>query len=325
LKAADAGNSRSPPDRAPDLSLARFWSPRYWPTWIVLAAMHVAARLPFAWQLALGRVLGGVLRRLKHRELRTTRRNLEICFPELGAAEREALLKRHFEAVGTSFAEMGFGWFAPIEDVLARVTIAGREHLDAALAAGKGVLLFTAHFTTLEVGVAVLEALAPRASCMYRPQRNAMMDVMILRGRSRFAHEQIPRDNVRALLRNLRHNYAVVYLPDQTYLGKQSELLPFFGEPAVTNTATSKLAAISGAAVLPYFFRRLPGTQGYRVDIGGPLADFPSGDAAADSARLFALLESYIRLAPEQYLWLYKKFKGRPAPYADAYAEPRER
>jgi KDO2-lipid IV(A) lauroyltransferase len=167
--------------------------------------------------------------------------------------------------------------------------------------------------------------ITPRASCMYRPQRNAMMDVILQRGRTRFAREQIPRDNVRALLRNLRDNFAVVYMPDQTSLGKQSQLLPFFGEPAVTNTATTKLAKISGAAVLPFFFRRLPGTQGYRVDIGAPLAGFPSEDAAADSLRLFALLESYIRLAPEQYLWLYKKFKGRPAPYTDVYAVSADR
>jgi KDO2-lipid IV(A) lauroyltransferase len=108
-------------------------------------------------------------------------------------------------------------------------------------------------------------------------------------------------------------------MPDQTYLGNQSELLPFFGEPAVTNTATSKLAAIGGATVLPYFFRRLPSGD-YRVDIGPALGGFPSDSAKRDTARLFGLLEDYIRLAPEQYLWLYKKFKGRPAPYPDVYA-----
>jgi KDO2-lipid IV(A) lauroyltransferase len=84
----------------------------------------------------------------------------------------------------------------------------------------------------------------------------------------------------------------------------------------VTNTATSKLAAISGAAVLTYFFRRLPSGD-YRVDIGEPLADFPSGSTTRDTQRLFGLLEDYIRLAPEQYLWLYKKFKSRPAPLSD--------
>lgn len=307
-----------------ELSLARFVWPQYWPTWLLLGLLHAAARLAPRGQQRLGRLLGVVLRSVKRREYRVASRNLELCFPALGGAERRALLERHFEAVGMSFVEMGVGWFTPIERLLPRVAVHGREHLDSAVAAGKGVLLFAAHFTTLEVGVAVLEAITPRASCMYRPQRNAMMDVMIRRGRHRFAKEQIPRDNVRALVRSLRDNYAVVYLPDQTYLGKQSELMPFFGEPAVTNTATSKLAGISGAAVLPYFFRRLP-TGDYRVDIGPPLADFPSDSPREDTRRLFALLEDYIRLAPEQYLWLYKKFKGRPPPLPDPYAFPRSR
>jgi KDO2-lipid IV(A) lauroyltransferase len=286
--------------------------------WVLLGCMHAAARLPRAWQLRVGRWFGRFLRLVKKREERVARRNLELCFPNLDAAERRQLLDRHFAAVGMSFVEMGIGWFAPLEELLERVQIHGREHLERALEKG-GVLLTGGHFTTLEVGFAMLEALTPRASCMYRPQRNAMMDVMIRRGRYRFAREQIPRDNVRALVRTLRDGYAVGYLPDQTYLGNQSELLPFFGEPAVTNIATSKLAAISGATVLPYFFRRLPDGD-YRIDIGAPLADFPSDSPKRDAARLFALLEEYVRLAPEQYLWLYKKFKGRPPPFPDPYA-----
>jgi len=301
-----------------ELSLAPFWGPRYWPTWVLLGCMHVAAKLPASWQLGLGRGLGRVLRRFKKREERAARRNLELCFPELDAAEQRELLDRHFDAVGMSFVEMAIGWHTPIDRLLERVSIHGREHLEQALARG-GALLVGAHFTTLEVGYAVLEALTPRASCMYRPQRNAMMDVMIRRGRYRFAKHQISRDNVRALVRALRDGYAVGYLPDQTHLGNQSELIPFFGEPAVTNTATTKLVAISGATMLPYFFRRLPSGD-YRVDIGPPLAGFPSESPKHDAERLFGLLEDYIRLAPEQYLWLYKKFKGRPPPFEDPYA-----
>jgi KDO2-lipid IV(A) lauroyltransferase len=284
----------------------------------LLGFMHGVAKLPGSWQHRIGRWFGTFLRLVKKREERVARRNIELCFPELDAAARRELLDRHFAAVGMSFVEMGIGWFTPIERLLERVGIHGREHLDRAVAKG-GVLLVGGHFTTLEVGFAMLEALTPRASCMYRPQRNAMMDVMIRRGRYRFAKQQISRDNVRALVRTLRDGYAVGYLPDQTYLGNQSELLPFFGEPAVTNTATSKLAAISGATVLPYFFRRLPDGD-YRIDIGAPLADFPSDSPKRDAERLFGLLEDYIRLAPEQYLWLYKKFKGRPAPFPDPYA-----
>ena len=302
-----------------ELSFARFAGPRYWPTWALLGFMKIAAKLPRSWQLRVGRCVGALFKRLKRREHYVAQRNLELCFKELSAAERAELLERHFEAVGMSFVEMGIGWFTPIERLLERVEIHGREHLEQALTRGRGALLVGAHFTTLEVGVAVLEALVPRVSCMYRPQRNAMIDVVIRRGRHRFAKTQIPRDNVRALLRKLRENHAVAYLPDQTYLGNQSELLPFFGEPAVTNTATSKLAALSGATVLPYFFRRLPSGD-YRVDIGPPLHGFPGDSPARDTARLVALLEDYIRLAPEQYLWLYKKFKGRPPPYPDVYA-----
>jgi KDO2-lipid IV(A) lauroyltransferase len=302
-----------------ELSLAPFWGPRYWPMWALLGFVYVAARLSPTWQLRVGRSFGRLLRRVKRRQERIARRNIELCFRHLTAAQQRELLDRHFEAVGMSFVEMGIGWFTPIERLLQRVDIHGREHLERALSRGRGALLVGGHFTALEVGFAVLEALSPRVSTMYRTQRNAMMDVMIRRGRHRFAKRQIPRDNVRALLRTLRDGYAVGYLPDQTYLGNQSELLPFFGEPAVTNTATTKLAAISGAAVLTYFFRRLPNGD-YRVDIGEPLADFPSESATRDTERLFGLLEDYIRLAPEQYLWLYKKFKARPPPLPDAYA-----
>jgi KDO2-lipid IV(A) lauroyltransferase len=308
---------------ASELSLARFWAPRYWPTWIVLGILRVTARWSLARQIAAGRRLGRLLMRVRPSKRRTVLRNLEVCFPALSAEEREALVDRHFESVGISFFEMGAGWFLPFPEVARRVAVHGREHLDRALAAGKGVLLVSAHFLSIELCFSVLHTLGVEFSCMYRMQRNAMMDVLVLRGRSRFASAQIPRDNVRMLLRHLHENRAVGYMPDQTYLGKQAALVPFFGEPALTNVAASKLTAISGATMLPYFFRRLPGTEGYRVDIGPPIPGFPSDDAVADSRAFFGRLEDYIRLAPEQYLWMYKKFKGRPAPLADIYAAPR--
>lgn len=304
-----------------NLSLTRFWSPRYWPAWVLWGSMHWIARWPLGTQLALGRAAGRLLPVLVRRQCRVALRNLEICFPHLPAAERELLLGRHLEAVGISFVEMAVGWFTPIERLRALIRVEGREHLDRALARNRGILLLSAHFTTLEVGVSILEDLCPDVSSMYRPQRNAMMDVMIRRGRSRFSSEQIPRDNVRAVLRALKARRIVAYMPDQTFVGNQSMLLPFFGEPAMTNTAISKLASISGASVLPYLFRRLPGDEGYVVTIMPPLEDTPNGDPADYTRRWVEVLEDYIRLAPEQYLWLYKKFKGRPAPLPDVYAD----
>jgi KDO2-lipid IV(A) lauroyltransferase len=305
----------------PSTSLSQFLAPRFWPTWVLLGFLHIAARLPLKLQLGLGGLLGRLFYTMQRRERRIARRNLEICLPELPAAEREQLLRRHFRSVGLSLVEMGVGWFMPIDKLRLRVSVRGLEHLQAALAAGNGALLLTAHFTPIEVGVGILEDYPFRVSSLYRPQRNAMMDALILRGRSRFAVTQIPRDNVRMLIRRLKSNEAVLYMPDQTYLGNQSALIPFFGEPAMTNTATSKIAKISGAPVLPYWFKRSADGRRYEVEIRPPLADFPTADDIADTRRLVALLEDRIRETPEQYLWVYKKFKRRPAELGDAYAE----
>lgn len=303
-----------------ELSLSRFRAPRYWPTWFLLGVMRISAGLPVRWQLRVGSAIGWLFRTLKQREVSVARRNLEICFPALGVAEREALLKRHFRSVGLQVVEMGVGWFAPIDALHRRVEIQGLEHLSAALDAGHGALLLTAHFTPIEIGVCVLEDFPGKVSSLYRPQRNAMMDALILRGRSRFSRSQIPRDNVRQLIRLLKANEAVLYMPDQTYLGNQSAMIPFFGEPAMTNIATSKIARISGAPVLPYFFRRNPDETTYTVTIGAPLENFPSDDPIADTKRIVSLLEDRIRETPEQYLWVYKKFKRRPESFGDAYA-----
>lgn len=307
-------------DQANSLSLSQFRAPRYWPTWVLLGLMHLAARLPVPMQLGLGRSLGWLLRTLKRREVRIARRNLEICFPELDADAREALLKRHFRSLGLSIVEMGIGWFTPIEELRSRVEIRGLENLEAAFAAGHGALLVTAHFTPIEIGVGVLEDFPGTVSSLYRTQRNPMMDYLILRGRRRFASEQIPRDNVRALIRLLKRNEAVLYMPDQTYLGNQSAMIPFFGEPAMTNVATSRIARISGARVLPYWFRRKTDERSYEVEIGPALENFPTGDAIADTRRLVGMLEERIRETPEQYLWVYKKFKRRPASFGDVYS-----
>lgn len=301
-------------------SLAPFVAPRYWPTWLLWLALRAVAALPFRAQLAVGRALGRAVPLVMRRQHRIAARNLELCFPGLSDAERARLLARHCEAVGMSFVEMGIGWFAPLERLRRLVRVEGREHLDRARAQGP-VIVLSAHFTTLEVGLAMLEDLAPGIAGMYRPQRNAMADAMIRRGRSRFADEQIPRDNVRALLKALKAGGTVTYIPDQTHVGNQSALLPFFGEPARTNVAASKLARISGARIVPYLFRRLPGAAGYVVTVLPPLEGVPSEDPVSDTRQWLDVLEDHIRLAPEQYLWIYKKFKYRPPPLSEPYRD----
>ena len=312
-----------PKDRDDTLSLAQFWSPRYWPTWLLFFWLRCSVYLPFRLQIAIGKFFGRSVLKLLRKTPNATRRNLQVCFPELSDVEREALLVKHFEALGASLSEMAIGWFMPIERLQKRVRVEGLEHLQSAQEAGNGIILYVAHFTCLEVGVAMLEALSPPCAAMYRPQSNAMIDVLVRRGRRRFLERSIPRDNVRGLVRELRNKSTVVYLPDHAYAGSDSVLLPFFGEPAVTNTATSRLAKISGATVLAYFFHRLEDDSGYVVNIAPPLEEFPSDNPVADTRRMVGQLEDYIRLAPEQYVWTYRRFKGRPDSYADIYGADR--
>ena len=304
------------------ISSAGFTAPRYWPAWLLWKSLRLTWRLPLRWQRRLGALVGRSLYHLFPRQRRIALRNLQLCFADISENERTALLRAHFASLGMSFLEMGVAWFSPIERMRELIDVHGFEHLERAVASGRPLLLWGAHFTCLEIGVRLLEDLHTRCATMYRPQRNALMDRFVATGRSHFADEQIPRDNVRRLMTLLRKGYTVVYFPDQTYVGNQSELIDFFGEPAATNTAASRIATRADAQILTYFYRRLPGDAGYRLDIGPPIEGLPSEDAVADAGILFAALERYIRAAPEQYLWTYKKFKGRPAPYTDPYRAP---
>jgi KDO2-lipid IV(A) lauroyltransferase len=299
--------------------LHRFVAPRYWRIWILLAAMRLVYLLPMRAQRALGASCGRAALRLLHERPEIARRNLAACFPELSGAEREALLRRHFESLGIAVFETAVVWWAPDARLLPLARPEGLEHLEAALARGHGALLFSAHFTCLEMGARLLCAYTP-LHVMYRQHENPLWEEVLRRGRDRHAEKVIRRQDVRALVRSLRENKAVWFAPDQApQPSKDTALVPFFHDDALTNTSTSRIARITGAAVLPFFPQRLPDGR-YRLVIGTPLEHFPSADPVADAARLNALIEARVRAAPEQYLWIHRRFKRRPAGYPDLYA-----
>jgi KDO2-lipid IV(A) lauroyltransferase len=211
------------------------------------------------------------------------------------------------------------GWFGNKDTIRRRVRIEGLEHLEAALARGRGVILFSAHFTPFEFFWPALRDHCTRLGGMYKAQTNPIMNRIMTAGRGRSYDVQFEKDNVREMLRELKRNSVVWYASDQSYGGKGSALIPFFGVPAMTNTAISRIARMSRAAILPYFCKRLPDNT-YAMTIGAPPPNLPSDDPIGDVRRLTGLIEDYIRTCPEQYWWIHQRFKGRPPPHPDLYA-----
>ncbi|MGC3981615.1 MAG: LpxL/LpxP family Kdo(2)-lipid IV(A) lauroyl/palmitoleoyl acyltransferase [Steroidobacteraceae bacterium] len=295
----------------------RLFAPRYWPTWMGLGLLRILAPLPLPILLWLGKWLGRVVRYLPVGFVRIARRNLELCLPELTTAQRERLLREHFESIGIALFETALAWWASDQRIQQLTDVAGLEHLAAAQAHGKGVILLSAHFTTLEIGARALAARMP-LNVMYRPTNNEVMGRFLSNNRALRTRRAIRRDDVRTLVTALKANEPVWYAPDQSYRNKGAQMVPLFGIPCATNTATSRLAKMTGAAVLPYFPERLPNGR-YRMIILPPLAGFPSDDSIADATRFHQLIEDHVRKVPAQYLWIHRRFKGLSEDYPDYY------
>lgn len=310
---ADARAPRSAPAR---VSLWRFATPRFWGVWLALGIARLGILLPMRAQMVLGRAIGRLAHCLARRDRYIADVNVRLCLPELSADERQALIKRHFESLGCAFFETALVWWGAERRVAPLLRIEGMGHLDQALRAGRGAILLSAHFTTLEMGALALTRATPTA-IMYQTPRSPLIAEISLRRRRALAVRAIASDSVRELLRSLKQNLTVWYAPDQREAGRSAAIVPFFGVPATTNIATSRIARISGAPVLPYFPERSSDGSGYVCRIGPPLEGSPSDDPLADAARFHAAIEAHVRRCPEQYLWVYKRFKlpGDEDPY----------
>jgi KDO2-lipid IV(A) lauroyltransferase len=300
------------------LSLTKFWQPRYWGLWAGIGILKLIVLLPVRWQLKIGRRIGRLLHYGARKRRHYARVNIHLCFPELDESAVDQLVLRHFESIGMSVIEMGLTWFTDREHLRRRTQVKGLEHFQAAMESNRGVLLYTGHFTTLEAAGPRLQMLCNNLHAVYRQINNPMLDALFMDGRQR-SLAVIPKSNTRGIIRTLRKGATIWYAPDQAYVGKLSEVLDFFGEPAMTNVATSQLAHMSDAVVIPFFPSRTNDNGEWLIEFGPPLQDFPGGNARADTERLTTLLEAHIRTCPEQYYWIHRRFKGRPAPLADVY------
>lgn len=307
----------------PSLNRGRFLYPRYWIIWLGLGVLWVLTKLPWRFSMAFGALLGRLLFPLLGARRLISCINLQIAFPELSHAERKKLNILHFSSLLQGIIDSALSWWGSARKIKALTNTEGLHYLQEALAEGKGVILLSAHFSSLEQGGRMLADLLPEQAfhAVYRPHQNALLEELVARLRGDRYGKAIPKDNIKDMVRSLRDGLPVWYAPDQGYLGKSSLDVDFFGEPASTNAGTARLAKMTGAIVIPFFTFRVADQNGYLLRFLPPLENFPSANIEDDTCRINAILEGQIREYPEQYLWTHKRYKKPHYDFYKQYAE----
>lgn len=288
-------------------------------TWTGVTLLWLLVQLPYPLLVKLGRTLGRLARPfLKKREY-VANRNLELCFPAMDNSSRSTLLTDNFTSLGMALIETGMAWFWSDTRLRKHFDVEGFANLQRALDQGKGVMVVGVHFMSLELGGRVMGLCRPMMAT-YRPHNNPVLEFVQTRGRLRSNKAMIDRRNLKGLVSALKKGEAVWFAPDQDYGRKGSVFAPFF---AMQNTATTNgtfvISRLSGAAMLTITMIRRKDNAGYRLYIGDMLTDYPSGNEQAAAGYINKKIEDEILRAPEQYLWVHRRFKTRPLGEAASY------
>jgi Kdo2-lipid IVA lauroyltransferase/acyltransferase len=296
-----------------------FLALRFWPTWLGIALLWGIAWLPLRLRMLLGKWLG-LATWLAARERRyITAVNIGRCFTSLSVPAQAALVRQSFVESARGLIETATGWVRPPAHFMPLLKMQGTEHLAAALAQGRGVLMLGAHYSTLDFGANLLSVHYPFA-VTYRSHKNPLFNAFMLRGRLRNCNGVFDRHDIRGAFRHLRQGKILWYAPDQDYGPEQAVFAPFFGHEAATITAASRFASFNASPVILVRQGRDDQRGIYELEFTSLSPAFPSGDELRDALLLNQALEQAIRVRPAQYLWMHKRFKtqrgGKPdSPY----------
>ena len=283
------------------------WTPASWFTWAGMGLLWLLIQMPTSWLQRLGRGLGLGLYALMPGRRHIARTNLQLCFPELSDREREHLVRENFASSAMAIFEALLGWWGSDQRIAALYTVEGEENLAAARADGNGVILLGGHYTTLEISGRFFGPHVKGIYPIYKPAKNPVVELLMVRARKRYFDDLLPNSDLRGAIRQLRRGNVTWYAPDQDFGRRDTVFAPFMGVPAASLVATARLAKLGRAKVLPFYSQRLADGR-YLVRIEPALENFPSGEDVADATAINRVIEQQVRRAPEQYLWIHKRF-----------------
>lgn len=293
--------------------------PRNWLTWLGLIVLWLLVQLPYPVLHVIGSSLGSAARPFLKRREKIAARNIALCFPDMNDADKEKLLEQNFVSLGMGLIETGMAWFWSDSRVRKWFDVEGYANLTRALEDKKGVMVVGVHFMSLELGGRAMGLCRPMMAT-YRRHNSPLMEWVQTRCRLRSNKAMIDRRNLRGLVSALKAGEAVWFAPDQDYGPKGSTFAPFFSVPqAATTNGTYVLSRLTGADLLTITMVRKANKRGYSLHISKAMTDYPGGDEQLAANYMNKVIEKEILRAPEQYLWVHRRFKTRPAGEASLY------
>jgi len=297
---------------------SNYLHPRYWPSWFGFALLRLVSWLPLPVIAALGTALGTLVFYLMKSRRKIAVQNLAACFPAMSAAQHDKKAKRCFQLIATTALNMGVNWWASPQRLERLVSFEGKSHYDEAIAQGRNIILLAPHAIALEMAGLMLSRERPMIT-MYQATKKPLLNDIVKDRRGRFGGILVERRApLRSLLRLIKAGNPFYYLPDQDAADK-GVFVPFFGNDASTFPVLSKFTKLGNAVVLPCFTHILPRGKGWHVIIGKALDNFPGTSELDDARRMNEAIEDMVRLAPEQYFWVHRRFKTRPEGEPDFY------
>ncbi|GIU30278.1 lipid A biosynthesis lauroyltransferase [Shewanella schlegeliana] len=274
--------------------------------------MRLTQLLPLRIQMKMGAALGRLAMKLVSKRVKTAKRNLELCFPEMSETEMQHLLIQNFEQTGKAIFDTANAWWWSDEKIQQHMTIKGQEYVEQTLESGQGVILFAVHCLPLEMGARIFGQFQPGVG-VYRPHNNPLMEYLQVKGRLRSNKALVPKRDLRQMVRSLREPSVIWYTADQDFGRSSAIFIPFFNVPeAATITGATTLARLGKAKVLPFFVERNSDDTGYNIEIQPPLDNFPGENEIEDAKRGNKIIEEIISRNKSQYMWLHRRFKTRP-------------